>query len=554
MKLPFADKLGGVKGAFAHLNPMGLVAKLKARKNAAHDDAEDDFDTSFDDLGDLDELDSVAREGGDEAVDYTSDDYTTDSQVNLDGLTAGGADEEEEVVPDFADLDAEEAAAADDDDEVFDLAELEAMPDFDDDEEAEEADTAAKKKKLLMIAGGGVAAAVLIGAGGWLVMSSSGSDDPADAAAPAAYAVDLASKHDAVISLDNIPMVSDTLPKPVANAPAHAVDGAALPAADAPQHGGEMAAPAEGEGDTLLAQLGLNVAQEPGAGVVVPSVTKASFAVAPAPRGTALSVAPDAALAEQTDLGILPKIGPDGRTAYDVYARPAPTMDAAKPKLAIIVTGLGLSRAATETAISAMPESVTLALSVYARGLDFWVARAREDGHEVLLSVPLESDGFPYRDPGPEALRVLDAPDANVAKLAYILSRTAGYFGVLADHGGKFLTVEEQVDGMMAQLKERGVMYVDGGVPGSLGTRSAYKMNIPWAAVEIDLDESQGREALQSQLQALSDLAQKRSIAIARVSATPLSMSLVSAWIAGLDQQGFELVPVSALAKKQLIR
>ncbi|HEY9164130.1 MAG TPA: divergent polysaccharide deacetylase family protein [Magnetovibrio sp.] len=548
MKLPFVNKLDGMKGAFARLNPMGLVAKIKARKNAAQSDEDDgDFDTSFDDLGDLDELDAVAREGGEQEVDYTTDEYTTDSQVNLDGLTAGGAIEQEKVPGDFADLDAEDAEAEDgEDEEVFDLAELEAMPGFDDDEEEdEEAEAAAKKKKLLMIAGGGIAAAVLIGAGGWLVMGDSGSQD--EAAVPATSAP-MANQHGAVVSLDNIPMVSAEPPKPVQATPAHTPDGTPPPA-------GDVAVVDEAGEESPLAQLGLNVAQEPGAGVVVPSVTKASFAaVAPAPSGTALSVAPDAALVEQTDLGLLPKIGPDGRTVYDVYARPAPALDAAKPKLAIIVTGLGLSRAATETAITAMPETVTLALNVYARGLDFWVARAREDGHEVLLSVPLEAEGFPYTDPGPEALRVLDAPEANVAKLAYILSRTTGYFGVLSDYGGKFLTVEEQVDAMMTQLKERGVMYVDGGVQGSLGTRSAYKMNIPWAAVEINLDESQGREALQQQLQALSDLAQKRSVAIARVSATPLSMSLINAWIAGLDQQGFQLVPVSALAKKQLIR
>lgn len=541
---------------------MALVGKLKAKKRAAKEEGDDDLDTSFDDLGDLDDLDAVARARADEndkPVDYSSDAYTTDRQVNLDGLTAGGEMEQERKKSDFADLDAEDAEAEEDEDEDgeaggFDLANLEAMPDFDDDDGDgdEEAQTAAKKKKLLLIAGGGVAAAVLIGAGAWLVMGGSGGDGSADAGAEAPRVTDVVSQHGAVVSLENVPMASGGALTPTPAVPTRSPEGAPPPVGGGPQP--EAEAPPL-EGDSTLAQLGLNVAQEPGEGVVVPSVTRASFASVPhAAPGTALSVAPDPALVEQTDLGILPKIGADGKAAYDAYARPAPTMDAAKPKLAIIVTGVGMSRAATEVAIAAMPQEVTLALDVYARGLDFWVARAREDGHEVLLSVPLESDGFPFSDPGPEAMRVLDAPDANVAKLAYILSRTAGYFGVLADHGGKFLGVEEQVDAMMKQLKDRGVMYVDGGVAGSLGTRSAYKMDLPWAAVEMNLDDSQGRADLERQLQELSDLAQKRSIAVARVSATPLSMTMLSAWIAGLEQQGFQLVPVSALAKKQLIR
>ena len=286
-----------------------------------------------------------------------------------------------------------------------------------------------------------------------------------------------------------------------------------------------------------------------------PAVTKASFVEVPIlSPGRPLSIAPVETLVEQTDVGILPRIAEDGLTAYDAYARPAPKLDAAMPQVAIIVTGLGMSRAATEATLAAMPENVTLSLDIYARGLDFWVARAREDGHEVLLNLPLESANFPFDDPGPEALKTLNATEENVQKLEYILSRTTGYFGVLADHGSKFLTVTEQIDVVMEQLKARGLMYVDGGAPGSLGTRSAYKMNIPWAAVEINLDQAQGRAELDEQLQTFVELAHKRAIAVARVSASPLTLTRLGAWLATLDQKGLQLVPVSALAKKQLIR
>jgi polysaccharide deacetylase 2 family uncharacterized protein YibQ len=324
---------------------------------------------------------------------------------------------------------------------------------------------------------------------------------------------------------------------------------------DMPEQGGGETTSAMSATDAALAQLGLNVMPDPGAGVVVPSATKSSFTGVPAaPAGTPLETAPNVSVSEQTDLGVLPKIAEDGLTAYDAYARPEPLMDPAKPKIAIILTGVGLSRAATEAALAAMPEDVTLSLDVYARGLDFWVARAREDGHEILLSLPLESEAFPFSDPGPEALKVLNAPGENVKKLEFILTRTMGYFGVLADHGGKFLVVEEQVKVLVEQLKKRGLMYVDGGAPGSLGSRTAHKLDVPWAAVEMNLDQAQGRAELERQLQDLTDLAQKRSIAVARVSATPLSLAVLGAWIASLDQKGFQLVPLSALAKKQIIR
>lgn len=561
MKLPFTIKLGALKGVFARLNPSGLLGKVKlpfklgAKKKAAKGggDAEGlaDDDDMFADLGDLDALDAVASarqrgegEEGDEEVDYTTDAYTTDHEVDLDGLTSGGVAAPEESA--FADLDDGRPGEAQG---GIDLSDIEAMPDFEDDLEGDEEEDAAasatRNRKLALVAGGGVAAAVMIGAASWLLLSG-------DAPPPEPGAENLAAQHDAVVSLDNVPMVSQGLPDPAQSATQE--HASASTPGDMPEQGAQPSS-AMSEAESALAQLGINVAQEPGVGVVVPSVTKASFTGVPTARpGTPLSVSPIASVSEQTDLGILPKIADDGLTAYDAYARPEPAMDAAKPKIAIIVTGLGMSRAATEAALAAMPEDVALSLDIYARGLDFWVARAREDGHEVLLNLPLEAEDFPFSDPGPEALKVLSAPEENIQKLQYVLSRTTGYFGVLADHGGKFLSVEDQVNVIMSQLKARGLMYVDGGAPASLGTRVAYKMNIPWAAVEMNLDQAQSRAELEQQLQELTDLAQKRAIAIVRVSATPLTMTALSAWIATLEQKGFQLVPVSALAKKQLIR
>lgn len=507
---------------------MAMVAKLKGKKKDATGDLDED-DDMFADLGDLDALDATAKAGANDEDEDKASDSGTDGNDDGEGAT------------DFADLDAE-------DDAGLSLENLGAMPDFEDDfedgddEDGEEAEAAATKKKLLMLAGGGIAIAIFIGAASWLVLSgdegdASGEDGP--------EIVDLSATHDMVISLDNIPMEQQEAPVVSASAPE---PEQALPAA-------ADAASSTAPVDSSLSQLGLVVEQEPGVGVVVPAVTKVSFATIPhAPKGDALGVAPVDILVEQTDVGILPRIAEDGRTAFSAYARPAPKMDGAKPKVAIIVTGLGMSRAATEATLAVMPQNVTLSLDVYARGLDFWVARAREDGHEVLLNMPLESGNFPFNDPGPEALRVLAAPEENVQKLEYILSRTTGYFGVLADHGGKFLSVQEQIDGIMIQLKGRGLMYVDGGVPGSLGTRSAYKSNIPWAAVEMNLDQAQSRAGLNRMLQEAANLAEKRSMTIVRVSATPLSLKLLSAWIGTLDQKGFQLVPVSALAKKQLIR
>lgn len=543
MKLPFTINLGAVTGVFSRLNPKavlgklkgladvkGLIAKVRGKSDAADDEDEDgdereDDGDMFDDLGDLDALDKAAKEDGEDEESEDDDETPEPEEPQGDD----GADGEEGG------------------DEGDVLSDLEDMPDFDDDEleeDDEEADDRAKKKKLALYAGGGVAAAVVLGGLAWLLIG--GSDAPEDVAEPALIAPPPGTS---VFSLDEVP------------APQHeqAPDAGALhppteTSATTPQPTIAAAAPAESVGGELE-QLGLNVAQEPGAGLVVPSMTTASFgALTPWPPTGALETAPIAALIEQADVGPLPKVAEDGQTPFEAYARPPTQGDTAMPKLAIIVTSMGTSRAATDAALLAMPSDVTFALDVYARGLDFWVRKMREFGHEVLLEVPSESDDFPFQDLGPNALQSLAPLQDNAQKLGFILSRTTGYFGVLAIGGSKFLSNEEQVQGLMAHLKHRGLMYVDGGAQGSMGSRVAYKEGLPWAAVELDLDQYEGRAALQRQLAEAESLVKRRAMTVVRVSSTPLTMTQISAWIHGLEAKGIQLVPVSALSKKQLVR
>lgn len=590
MKLPLMDKLGAIKGVFARLKP-----GAKTDDEDADDHLSGEDDDLFGDLGDLDQIDADAAERaaadagetdgvGDDFDDLDDDDFTDDFDDEpdvLDELEDDHADHE------FADLDdgvddslppppvpgdgGEDDLVA----EIMgDLEEVDFGAAFDDedDEEAAEAAQKEKLKKLLIMAGGGVAAAVVLGGVSWWLLGGDGADGaPEDTVAAVQDAqgglvIDLGALPPAVQDAPQVqpdPVPSTQMPGPDAElAPVETGLAPPTDATDAPQAAPEALASAPQPDSTVspeiaeLRTLGLDAQLDPGVGVVIPSVTKASFAGISAwpAKAEALPSAPVETLVVQGEHGLLPVIGQDGTAPFDAYARPAPTEKSADPKIAIIVTGIGLSRAATEAAIESLPADVTLSLNVYARGLDFWSKQARQAGHEVLLDMPSESVDFPFTDPGPNALKSLATPAENLAQLEWMLSRTTGYFGVLGVYGTKFLTVEEQVKGVMDVLKQRGLMYVDGGVQDSLGTRVAYSVGAKWASVELTLDDLPGRKALALQLEELEGLAQKRAIAIARISADPASLKGLSDWLKTLKDKRLQLVPVSALANKQLIR
>ncbi|HEX3407807.1 MAG TPA: divergent polysaccharide deacetylase family protein, partial [Caulobacteraceae bacterium] len=109
--------------------------------------------------------------------------------------------------------------------------------------------------------------------------------------------------------------------------------------------------------------------------------------------GAGLPQAPIAGLFTQGPGGPLPIIGADGRTSAQAYARPS-TPDG-KPRVALIIGGLGLNAKETRVAISALPPEVTLSFVPYSEGLQGWIDMARAAGHEVLLEAPMEPKDYP---------------------------------------------------------------------------------------------------------------------------------------------------------------
>ena len=139
---------------------------------------------------------------------------------------------------------------------------------------------------------------------------------------------------------------------------------------------------------------------------------------------------PDEKLVEQSNQGPLPKIDEAGRQAWRVYAGPFNKSDT-RPRIAVVVTHLGLSPQLTQRVISELPGQITLGFAPYARSLGDWIQQARDDGHEVLIGLPMEPSDYPRNDPGPNGLMLANSQEENIKRLNWVLSRASGYVGVL---------------------------------------------------------------------------------------------------------------------------
>jgi len=288
---------------------------------------------------------------------------------------------------------------------------------------------------------------------------------------------------------------------------------------------------------------------------VSPQVAALSRPPAVATGHGILTPAPDPALIEQTSIGPLPRVGDDGRLPWQAYARPFDNRTT-RPRIALIITGLGLSDQATQSAIKDLPGEVSLAFQPFAENLQQSIRQARAAGHEVYLNLPMEPVDFPASDPGPRALFVAYAPEENIERLEWALSRTSGYVGLLNHMGSRFTTSREAMLPVMTTLQLRGLAFIDARVSArSVATVLASEQSVPRAINDRFLDAREvSSGTVDARLAELESIAGEAGASVGIGQAFPVTIERIQAWAASLNGKGLVLAPVSAVLDRQADR
>lgn len=261
--------------------------------------------------------------------------------------------------------------------------------------------------------------------------------------------------------------------------------------------------------------------------------------------------APVPGLVEDSRNGPLPRIAQDGRKPWQVYARPFPATDK-RPRIAIVMSDLGLSGVTTGNALAKLPPGITLAFLPYAERLDDWVERARTKGHEVMLSVPMEPLNYPRDDPGPNALLTMLGPDRNVERLEWSLGKAVGYVGITSTTGSKFTANPAAMQPVIDVLKARGLLLVDSRVnPKSVAGPLANLAGVPRALGDRVIDRDLSRGAIDDQLRELEELAKTNGAAVGFASPYPTTIERLNLWLTSLADRGIALAPASAVVNIQ---
>jgi polysaccharide deacetylase 2 family uncharacterized protein YibQ len=270
------------------------------------------------------------------------------------------------------------------------------------------------------------------------------------------------------------------------------------------------------------------------------------------------AAAPDAGPLDQKFLemsahGAIPKIAADGVRPADAFAQPAKALPGKPdaPRIAIIVSGLGVSDSATADAIAKLPGAVTLGFMPYGSDVAALAGRARARGHEVLLQVPMEPFDYPDNDPGPQTLLTSLTPQQNIDRLYWLMSRFQGYVGIVGAMGGRFTASEPSFAPILRETAKRGLIFVDDGAnPRSLAGRIAGANNLPFAKADVTIDAVPTAGEIDRALGRLEMAARERGIAVGISSGLPVAIDHIAKWAKTLADHGVQLVPITAVALK----
>ncbi len=217
-----------------------------------------------------------------------------------------------------------------------------------------------------------------------------------------------------------------------------------------------------------------------------------------------------------------------------------------RPVIAIVMDDLGIDRARTRRTLE-LPGPLSLSFLAYAKDLQAQAGKGRGGGHEIWLHVPMEPSSKSV-DPGPNVLLTGLPGEDLVRSLNWNLDQLENYVGINNHMGSRFTSDSTGMHAVMAELKKRGLAFLDSVTSAkSVGRKAARAAGVPHTVRNVFIDHEDDIEVINGQLAKVERLATRQGHAIAIGHPREATLKALAPWLQTLSDKGFQLVPVSAL-------
>ncbi len=229
-----------------------------------------------------------------------------------------------------------------------------------------------------------------------------------------------------------------------------------------------------------------------------------------------------------------------------IITLPAPPT-VAGPKLAIVIDDLGYNSKQAQTLYKIDPH-ITLSILPHQRYSSQIAQAAVEQGQELLLHLPMEPKRYENYGKMAHMLLVNMKPAELKRQLKYNLDNLPVAVGVNNHMGSYFTENEGQMRIVLAELKRRGLFFIDSyTTPNTVGYSLAKKLGLSTGKRDIFLDNIDRIDAITSQLQKLAGRAKQKGKAIGIGHPRSNTFSALRHFLQSEAMQGVQLVPVSEL-------
>jgi len=216
------------------------------------------------------------------------------------------------------------------------------------------------------------------------------------------------------------------------------------------------------------------------------------------------------------------------------------------PKIGIIIDDVGYDSSLAKAFIQ-LDLPLTLSILPFAPGSKSIAQRAKKEGREIMLHLPMEPINYPAVDPGDGVLLLSMDKEMILEVLNRDLSWVPFASGVNNHMGSRFTASEEKMVVVLTELKRRGLYFIDSRTTSrSVAFKVAKRMALRTASRDIFLDNELSENALKIQMERLLSLARQKGWAIGIGHPHQETLELLKKYESTLTHET-EVVPVSKL-------
>ena len=220
------------------------------------------------------------------------------------------------------------------------------------------------------------------------------------------------------------------------------------------------------------------------------------------------------------------------------------------PNISILVTGLGLDKEVTNSALDKLPNSISLGFLSYSHDFKYLDITNRD----LLMNIPMETYNYFFKDNGPYSLICKLGEADNLQRLNYIISKSDNFNGYYSEAYESFTDDIKDLNFLLKRINETGkyILYND---PKEIKSfkEVAKKIGMEDKILKVDIivDKSMSEIKFEKRLDDLKLIAKAKGHAIAIVNANIYNIDILEKWIKRVAKSlEYNIVSISELKDK----